>query len=218
MSTSPSSLLVVDDEPYILDTLSRILAKDFQVFTASSAKEAREVFARHPVHVIIADQKMPGETGVELLEWVRQNHPKTIRLMMTGFADFEVTVKAINRGQIYRMILKPWRTDELILILQSAARLYQLERSHEQLMADLQKLNSELEQRVEVRTRELEEAVRQLHQKNSMLEKLSLTDALTGLPNRRAMDRVAEAEIRRRARHATPLALGLVDVDHFKQV
>jgi diguanylate cyclase (GGDEF)-like protein len=212
------SLLVVDDEPYIVETLAGLLAKDFDVKTALSADEAQSICAEQPIALILADQKMPERTGVELLEWVRQNSPKTVRMMMTGFADFEETVRAINRGQVYRIILKPWRTDELSLILKNAARAYTLERSHEQLLGDLQKLNAELEDRVQMRTRELEEAVHQLRQRNLMLERLSLTDALTGLPNRRAMDRVIEAEVRRRARHPSPLAVGVIDADNFKQI
>lgn len=205
------TLLVVDDEPYILETLSGILGKDFNVKTALSADEAEQIFVAEPVGLILADQKMPKRTGVELLEWVRINSPKTVRLMMTGFADFEQTVGAINRGQIYRIILKPWRNDELLLILRNAAHAYQLERSHEKLLADLQKLNAELEERVQARTNEL-------RGRNLMLERLSLTDALTGLPNRRAMDRVMEAEVRRRARHPSHLAVGVVDADNFKQI
>src|SRR5262249_11459709 len=157
-----------------------------EVLTAASADEAEKICAAQPVSIILADQKMPGRTGVELLEWVRINSPQTVRLMMTGFTDFQQTVNAINRGQVYRIILKPWRTDELILILQNAARTYLLETSHEQLLADLKRLNTDLENRVQGRTRELEEAVHQLRQRNTVLERLSLTDALTGLPNRRA--------------------------------
>src|SRR6185369_13174341 len=76
----------------------------------------------------------------------------------------------------------------------------------------------ELERRVMTRTRELEEANLELEQKNKMLEKLALTDPLTSLPNRRAMDRLAERELRRRDRYPSPLAIGIVDVDHFKDI
>src|SRR5207253_4239769 len=115
-------------------------------------------------------------------------------------------------------IFKPWRTEELIDILKSAARTFLLERSHEQLLDELRQLNLQLEQRVQQRTRELEEANHELEQKNKMLEKLALTDPLTGLPNRRAMDRLAEKELRRRDRYPSPLALGVIDVDHFKEI
>ena len=212
------TLLVVDDEQYILDVLARLLENDFEVVTALSADAAQKICAERPVSVILADQKMPERTGVELLEWVRVHSPHTIRLMMTGFTDFQETVKAINRGEVYRIILKPWRTDELVLILKNAAHSFLLERSHEHLLTDLKQLNTELEARVQQRTTELEEAVHQLRQRNLMLERLSLTDPLTGLPNRRAMDRVTEAEVRRRARHPSALAVGIVDADNFKDI
>lgn len=212
------SLLVVDDEPFILSLLSTVLAKDFEVLTADGGEAAKRILAGREVNLILADQRMPGMTGVELLEWVRQHSPRTIRLMMTGFADFEGTVKAINRGEIYRIILKPWKTEELASILKNAAHIFLLERSHEQLLTELRQLNQELEKRVQQRTRELEEAIRQLRQKNSMLEKFALTDSLTGLPNRRAMDGLAKFELRRRARYPGPLALGIVDADHFKDI
>jgi diguanylate cyclase (GGDEF)-like protein len=210
--------LVVDDEPYILSTLSYLLEKEFEVLTADSAPAAQQLFASRDIDLILTDQKMPQMSGVQLLEWVRQNHPRTVRLLMTGFAELEEAVEAINRGQVFRYLFKPWRTDELLQTLHQAARTFLLERSHEQLLEELRRLNQELEQRVQQRTRELEERSQELEQKNKMLEKLALTDPLTGLPNRRAMDRLAERELRRRDRYPSPLALGLIDVDHFKEI
>jgi diguanylate cyclase len=218
MSSTKCSLLVVDDEPYILTTLTALLANDFDVLAAPSAEAAMQEFARRPVDLILTDQRMPRTTGVQLLEWVRQNYPRTIRLLMTGFGELEDAVEAINRGQVYRYLFKPWRADELLQILRDAARTYQLERNNERLLEELRRLNVELENRVQERTRELEEANHLLQQRNLMLEKLALTDPLTGLPNRRAVDRLAESEIRRRARYPSPLALGLIDADHFKEI
>ena len=74
------SVLVVDDEPYILPTLSALLSRDFEVLTADSAEAARAIFARRPIEIILTDQRMPRSTGVQLLEWVREHSPKTIRL------------------------------------------------------------------------------------------------------------------------------------------
>jgi diguanylate cyclase (GGDEF)-like protein len=210
--------LVVDDEPYILSTLSALLEGEFEVLTADSAEAAQGVFTGREIDIILTDQKMPRQTGVQLLEWVRKQHPKTVRLLMTGFAELEEAVEAINRGQVFRYLFKPWRAEELLDTLQSAARSFLLERSHERLLQELRQLNLELENRVAQRTRELEEANHELEQKNKMLERLALTDPLTGLSNRRAMDRLAERQLRRRDRYPGPLAIGLIDVDHFKEI
>ncbi|MBM4070342.1 MAG: diguanylate cyclase [Planctomycetes bacterium] len=212
------SLLVVDDEPYILSTLATLLTPEFEVLTADSAATAKQLFAERDIDLVLTDQKMPRVTGVQFLEWVREHHPKTVRLLMTGFAELEEAVEAINRGQVFRYLFKPWRPEELIGTLHDAARTHFLERSHEQLLQELRQLNAELENRVAQRTRELEEANHELKQKNKMLEKLALTDPLTSLPNRRAMDRLAERELRRRERSPGALAVGLVDVDHFKEI
>jgi diguanylate cyclase (GGDEF)-like protein len=212
------SLLVVDDERYVLATLAATLQNEFDVVTAASAEEAIRLFGQREINLILCDQRMPGMTGVELLQWVRQNHPKTIRLLMTGYAELEDAVEAINRGQVYRYIFKPWRLDELLQVLGDAAKTFILQRDHERLLADHRRLIEELENRVQQRTRELEEANRQLHQRNVMLEKLALTDELTGLPNRRAIEQILQSEHRRRARYPDPLAIGLIDADHFKDI
>lgn len=218
MSRYKCSVLVVDDEPYILATLSSLLAPDYNVLTAENGEAAQKVFAERSVDIILSDQKMPRMNGIQLLEWVRRNHPKTVRLLMTGFADLEDAVEAINRGQVFRYLFKPWKGDELLEVLKSAARSFFLERRHEELLEELRTMNEALELRVADRTRELQEALAELEQKNKMLEKLALTDPLTGLPNRRAMDRLAERELRRRDRHPCALSLGIIDVDHFKSI
>ncbi|MBI2809195.1 MAG: diguanylate cyclase [Planctomycetes bacterium] len=219
------SLLVVDDEPSILDTLKIFLGSEFDVLTADCADSAQKHFASREIDIVLTDQKMPRVSGGQLLEWVKEHSPKTIRLMMTGFAELEETINAINKSQVFRFILKPWNSDHLLEALRTAAKTFVLERSHEQLLDELRQLNDrlremnlELENRVAERTRALEEAYHDLEHKNKMLEKLALTDPLTNLPNRRAMDRLAEREMRRRERFAGALAIAIIDVDHFKQI
>jgi diguanylate cyclase len=226
MSTNHKcALLVVDDEPYILTTLSALLAPDFEVYTADCGETAQKIFQQHRIDLILTDQKMPRMSGVQLLEWVRESYPQTIRLLMTGFAELEDAVEAINRGKVYRYLFKPWRVDELIQVLREASNLFKLERENKRLVEELRKANLELEQvnlrleqRVHERTQRLEEANHELQQKNMMLEKLALTDPLTAVPNRRAIDRLADAEIRRRTRYPSALALGIIDADHFREI
>jgi diguanylate cyclase len=224
-SSYPCSLLVVDDEPYILTALATFLKSEFDVVTAESVAVAQQVIRERPIDLVLTDQKMPRQTGVELLEWVRAHSPNTIRLMMTGFADLEEAVDAINKGQVFRYIFKPWKQEELLAMLRSAAHSSRLERENQHMLGELQKLNEQLrevnaglERRVEERTHALKEACHELEQKNKMLEKLALTDPLTNLPNRRAMDRLTERELRRRERYPGPLSILLIDVDHFKSI
>jgi diguanylate cyclase (GGDEF)-like protein len=219
------SLLVVDDEPYILTALAAFLHGEFEVLTADSVEAAQKIFDEREIDLILTDQKMPRMTGVQMLEWVRQHSPRTVRLMMTGYADLEEAVDAINKGQVFRYLFKPWKAEELLEVLRGAARTFILERDNERLLDELcqlneqlREMNTELEHRVADRTHALRDAYQELEQKNKMLEKLALTDPLTTLSNRRAMDRLAERELRARDRYAAPLAILLIDVDHFKSI
>src|SRR5947208_1411070 len=164
------SLLLVDDEPYLLPTLAALLGHDFHVYTADSADTAMQVIARETVDIVLTDQKMPRQTGTQLLEWIRQHSPKTIRLLMTGYAELEDAVDAINRGHVYYYLLKPWRTEELLQVVRNAAEKFELERSREHLLEELRQLTRELERRVGERTRELEEANHLLQQRTRELE------------------------------------------------
>ncbi len=212
------SVLVVDDDSAILAVLMHQLGGDFEVITARTAGEARDVLARRSIDMILADLNLPDEGGLSLLDWVRRTAPRTSRILLTGTARLEDAVDAINRTQVHRLVLKPWRSEDLVQTLRSASRALLLERSHEQLLDELRRLNLELEQRVADRTRELQAALMQLQQKNQILEKMALTDPLTGLPNRRAIDLIARKELLRRSRQPAPLALALIDADHFKQI
>jgi diguanylate cyclase (GGDEF)-like protein len=222
---SKRSLLIVDDEPYILPTLVALLSPYYEVMTADSSDAAEKIFQKRSLDIILTDQKMPRGTGIELLEWVRQHSPQTIRLLMTGYADLEDAVEAINRGHVYYYLLKPWRTEELLQILRNAAEKFDLERNHDELLRQLEKANRELEERVTQRTLELERANADLEKANHDLQqqaeemkRLALTDPLTGLLNRRAMDGLALAELKRHGRHHNPVALGIIDADHFREI
>src|SRR5207244_8265221 len=120
--------------------LSCFLRQHCEVVTADSGEAALQIFSQRSIDLILADQKMPRMSGVQLLEWVRERSPKTIRLLMTGFADLEDAVEAINRGKVYRYLFKPWRADELVQILREAARTFNLERETERLLGELRQL------------------------------------------------------------------------------
>lgn len=115
------SILIVDDEPDVLFSLTALLRRDFQVYTATSGAEALEIMTEHSVHVIMTDQRMPTMTGVELMKRVRSTYPEAIRIIFTGYADTRAIIDAINGGELYRYITKPWDPDDLIDLLREAA-------------------------------------------------------------------------------------------------
>jgi diguanylate cyclase len=212
------SILLVEDNPAVLRVLAAQLGGEFEVFTATSASDARQVLASHSVDMVLTDLQLPDESGLSLLDWVRRTMPRTSRILITGTARLEDAADAINQTQVHRLILKPWRGEDLIQSLHATGRALLMERSYEQLLEDLRRLNQELEQRVVERTRELQVANDQLRQQTIFLEKLALTDSLTSLPNRRAIDLIARKELSRRARTPMPLTVALIDADNFKQI
>lgn len=205
------AVLAVDDEPAILALLRQQLGYHFDVQTAASAADARTRVEQHPPDIVIADLTLPDASGVQLLDWVYHASPRTARVLISGTASLQDAVDAINRGRVHRLILKPWRAEDLVAHLREVARGVLLERSHERLLEELRSLNLDLERRVEERTRELKLM-------NQMLEKLALTDQLTGLPNRRSIEMIAKQELLRRARTPAPITFGLLDADWFKSI
>jgi CheY-like chemotaxis protein len=120
-------MLVVDDEPDNLDLLYRTFRRDFQVLRAESGVAALKVLAAEgEVAVIISDQRMPEMKGTEFLSKTVPQFPDTMRIILTGFTDVEDLVEAINSGQVYKYITKPWDPNELKQVVQRAAETYEL--------------------------------------------------------------------------------------------
>src|ERR1043165_1977914 len=117
-------VLFVDDEPNNLLAFKASFRRIYEVFTASSAAEGLLVLNDNPVHVIVADQRMPQSTGVEFFDIVRTAHPDPIRILLTGYTDVEAIVDAINKGQIFRYIKKPWDELELQTAIKNAFEVY----------------------------------------------------------------------------------------------
>jgi DNA-binding NtrC family response regulator len=133
----PYSILIVDDEEGILESLELTLADEYRVFTARTGQEGLAILAREPIALVIADQVLPGMTGVEFLEKVIERNPTAIRIMLTGYADLASIVRAVNEGRIYRYIAKPWDPDELRLNVKRALESYGLATENVQLAAAL---------------------------------------------------------------------------------
>ena len=118
------TLLLVDDEPNILSALSRLLRREgYQILTAESPAIGFELLAKHPVEVVLCDQRMPGMSGSEFLGRVRQLYPDTVRLVLTGYTDIESVTEAINKGAVFKFLTKPWDDDELREQIRTAFRI-----------------------------------------------------------------------------------------------
>lgn len=156
-------ILCVDDEPNIVAALKRLFrGSGYQVSTATSAKDALDQLEQSPVDLIFSDMRMPGMDGAQLLEQVRIRWPKTTRVMLTGYADISSTIAAINSGQVYRYITKPWDDSEVLATARQIFEHHTLEEEKEHLAAllrvknqALSELNETLEEKVAVRTNEL---------------------------------------------------------------
>ena len=131
------AILLVDDEPEILQSLKGLLRREFQLYTAESGREAMEILENHTIHVVMTDQRMPEMTGVQLMRRVANKYPDAIRIVFTGYADIKAVIDAINSGGLYRYITKPWDPDELIELLHEAAAKYDELVEQRQLLADL---------------------------------------------------------------------------------
>lgn len=122
--TTKHPILVVDDEEEILFSLRGLLRQEFELHTAQSGAEAIDIMRRHVIHVIMTDQRMPQMTGVELLQQARGECPEAVRIVFTGYADIKAVIDAINQGQIYRYLTKPWDPDELVAALRLGCEEY----------------------------------------------------------------------------------------------
>jgi len=132
-------LLVVDDEILIRKALVRTLrAEPIDILEAENADAALKVLATTPVGMVIADYKMPGMDGLELLHLVRERYPDTLRIMLTGHGDMDTAVQAINGGDVFRFFTKPWNHDELLQSVRKALKLQHMRISNRQLIRDLE--------------------------------------------------------------------------------
>ena len=133
-------ILVVDDEQDNLDAFRFNFRKTFDILTASGGAEALQILAEKEVAVVVTDQRMPKMTGVELLREVRERQPESVGIILTAFTDVDVLIEAINLGQVYRYITKPWDAKEVRGVLQYAIERFHLQRENKRLMAQLARL------------------------------------------------------------------------------
>ena len=143
--TPQRTLLVIDDEPDILNAISRLFRKRYDVLTAQSVAEGERLIERHDVHVVLADQRMPRSTGIELFRRLHSSHPDIVRVLFTGYTSTDEVIDAINQGHVYRYLSKPWRPSELRLFIDQAFKHHAQTQERAQLTAELEQANAKLE-------------------------------------------------------------------------
>lgn len=162
-------ILCVDDEKNVLKALQRtFMDEDFEILTAESGDAGLAVIDENPdILLIMSDYRMPGMNGVDFLKQAYERNPRTIRIVLSGYADTAAVVSAINDGRIYKFIPKPWNDDELLLTIKEAIDVFRLKQTNEQLTEQLMEANDELmqlneylEDQVASRTEELEFQIR----------------------------------------------------------
>ena len=173
-------VLCVDDEQNILRAIKRALfSLDVDLTLVDSGEKALAVMKEKTIHVVISDMKMPGMTGAELLEQVAAHYPDTFRVVLTGFADIDATIKAVNQGRIHRYLQKPWDNQELINTIEEGLERIKLKDENARLQkltklqnAKLKEVNNSLEQVVQKRTKQIKAALRRIEQRNAALEQV----------------------------------------------
>lgn len=215
-----NTVLCVDDDVTLLHALRTLLSAELGlhcwVEIAESGEEALELAAElqqrgRPIAVVISDYIMPGMRGDELLAEFHCCSPRTVKILLTGQSDIGGVKRAINDAGLYRFIEKPFDNDDVVLTTRTALHAFEQEREIERQNEQLRRVNAELETLVAERTRELVE-------KNAELERMAVTDRLTGLFNRHRLDQILADECAREHRYGAPFAVALVDIDHFKAV
>ncbi len=134
------SILYVDDEKVNLLAFRANFRRDYKVYTASSGAEGKKLLEENDIKIVVADQRMPKMTGVEFFEWILQDHPNTIRVLLTGFSDISAVIDAINKGKVYSYVTKPWNENELQQTFQSAFEEYERAAYYESLEKRYQQL------------------------------------------------------------------------------
>lgn len=151
------SILYIDDEEHNLISFNSTFRRAYNIYVATSGLVGLQIMEQNEIHLVITDQRMPEMTGVEFLEKIMPRYPDCIRMIMTGFSDMDAIIQAINKGNIYRYISKPWNREELKITIDGALEVYNLKNQNKFLIEDLKEANQNLEQKVLERTRQIEQ-------------------------------------------------------------
>jgi len=182
MNDYQHTILCVDDEQNILHSLKRLLRKEgYRLLTATSGAEGLKILKENDIHLVVSDQRMPEMSGTEFLAQVKENYPDIIRIVLTGYTEVDAITESINKGHIYKFILKPWNDQNLKLDIKQGLEQYDLMRSNIKLNEtvlqqneELKRVNDNLEGLVQKRTMELEIQNQALELSHAILEDLPI--------------------------------------------
>ncbi len=175
MTNKRYELLLVDDELANLQKLQRTFMSQYGVHMAQSGEEALRILQETPIDAIITDQRMPNMTGMEFLELSQKYYPNLVRIVLTGFADVEDLIAAINNGKVHKYITKPWEPDNLRMAVQDALEKMELVRENERLNAELKAANERLQTENTILRQEMET---QVYPKNIIYGSQEMEDIL----------------------------------------
>jgi len=172
-------ILFVDDEENVLRALKRLFMDEpYEVFTAQSGKEALEKLGQRHFSVIVSDQRMPEMSGSEFLARARELQPDAVRIVLTGYADVQAAIEAINKGGAYRYITKPWNDNDLVLVVRNAVETYNMQQENRRLTEltrrqneELKQWSSQLEVMVQEQTLDIQRKSKDLEKLNEQLQK-----------------------------------------------
>ncbi|MFN9998281.1 MAG: response regulator, partial [bacterium] len=139
------NVLYIDDEPNNINSFKASFRRVFNVFTAESAEEGRKILNSEEIQVILSDQRMPKETGIEFFQSILQSHPDPIRILITGYTDINAVIDAINVGQVYKYLTKPWNEDDIKNFIIKAFEVVDLRQKNRELTERLIDANTKLE-------------------------------------------------------------------------
>jgi response regulator RpfG family c-di-GMP phosphodiesterase len=145
MEIEKIKILYIDDEVNNLAAFKANFRKLYDIYTAESAEDGRKILESVDIEIILTDQRMPNMTGVEFLESIIPDFPNPIRILLTGYTDMQALIDAVNKGQIYRYLNKPWDEEELKMYINQAYELYTLRKENADLTKDLLRVNAQLE-------------------------------------------------------------------------
>ena len=194
MSTNQASLvektsavlLFVDDEPNVLKALRRVFhSENYIIYLAAGGAEGLEILCQHAVDLIICDMRMPEMSGAEFLTHAVEQRPETVRILLTGYADLQSTIDAVNKGRIFSYCNKPWNDEELKLLVRNALEQKRLREERDYLSAVIRQQNDQLKMSNEHLEERVKQRTAQLDQANSSLKK-QYTDSI------RAFSRIIE--------------------------